>query len=295
MSPRFITYETLDDGTIARIMLNRPEKRNAQNRGMQTELNDAFLDAEADDQVRVVILGAHGLAFSSGHDLGSADRTAEEEGPDQHPSFRINGATRFGPEKGYLQEWHYFFQNALRWRNLRKITIAQVQGPVYISGLPLMWCCDLVAAADNATFADPVATREANVGAEYFAHPWELGPRKAKELLLTGDSIDADEAYRLGMVNKVFPLSELSERTLEFARRVARLPTATALLIKEEVNQTMDIMGFQNALNACFSLHNVAQAQMTARRIEKGIGTIHDVRQFQRVQPALKDVAEAKT
>ena len=94
-------------------------------------------------------------------------------------------------------------------------------------------------------------------GVEYFAHPWEFGPRKAKELLLTGDSVDADEAHSLGMVSKVFPGDEISERTLEFAQRIAQLPTMTALLIKEAVNQSVDNMGFYNALNACFTLHEL--------------------------------------
>jgi enoyl-CoA hydratase len=94
-------------------------------------------------------------------------------------------------------------------------------------------------------------------GVEYFAHPWEFGPRRAKELLLTGDSVDADEAYTLGMVSKVFPPDELSDLTLEYARRIAQLPTMSALLIKESVNQTVDNMGFYNALNACFTLHEL--------------------------------------
>ncbi len=85
-------------------------------------------------------------------------------------------------------------------------------------------------------------------GVEYFAHPWEFGPRKAKELLLTGDSVDADEAYRLGMVSKVFPDDQLVDRTVEFAQRIAQLPTMTSLLIKESVNQSVDNMGFYNAL-----------------------------------------------
>jgi enoyl-CoA hydratase len=78
--------------------------------------------------------------------------------------------------------------------------------------------------------------------------------------MLTGDSLDVDEAYRLGMVSKVFPAAELSDKTLEFARRIARLPTVTALLIKESVNQTVDNMGFYNSLNACFTLHELNHA-----------------------------------
>lgn len=114
----------------------------------------------------------------------------------------------------------------------------------------LMWCCDLITAADNASFADVVGTRLGMCGVEYFAHPWEFGPRKAKELLLTGDSLEVDEAYRLGMVSKVFPEADLADQTLEFARRIAKTTTVAALLIKESVNQSVDNMGFYNALNA---------------------------------------------
>lgn len=255
---KFITYETVDDGTIARIMLNRPESRNAQNRGMLVELHDAFLRAEADDTVRVVILRASGSLFSSGHDMGSKVFVEEwTPGPNQHPSRQINGGTRKASEQLMLQEWHYFFQNTLRWRNLRKITIAEVQGTVFAAGLMLIWACDLIVGAEDAKFADVVGTRLGMMGVEYFGHPWEFGPRKAKELLLTGDSIDVHEAHALGMVSKVFPVADLAEKTLEFARRVAKLPTVAALLIKESVNQTQDNMGFTNALQACFTIHQL--------------------------------------
>jgi enoyl-CoA hydratase len=255
---RFVTYEELDDGRIARIMLNRPDARNAQNRGLLVELNEAFLRAEADDQVRVVILGGHGPMFSSGHDLGSAVSRAEyTPGPDQHPSYHVNGATREGAESLMLQEWHHFFANTRRWRDLRKITVAQVHGDVYAAALMLMWACDLIVAAEGTRFADVVGTRLGMCGVEYFAHPWEFGPRKTKELMLTGDALTVDEAYQLGMVSKVFPADELTEKTLEFARRIAEVPTMAALLAKEAVNQTMDNMGFYNALNACFTLHQL--------------------------------------
>ena len=255
---KFVLYETLDEGRIARIMLNRPEARNAQNRGMLVELNDAFLRAEADDEVRVVILGGVGPMFSSGHDMGSKVSLEEyTPGPNQHPTRAINGATRKGAENLMLQEWHYFFENTRRWRNLRKITIGVAHGDVYAAALMLLWACDLIVAADDARFADVVGTRLGMCGVEYFAHPWEFGPRKAKELLLTGDAITADDAHALGMVSKVFPAAELAERTVEFAQRIAGVPTMSALLIKEAVNQTVDNMGFYNALNACFTLHEL--------------------------------------
>ena len=260
-SYRYVSYETLDDGTIARVMLNRPQTRNAQNRGLLVELNEALLAAEADDAVRVVILGGVGPIFSSGHDMGSREALREREaGSDQHPTFRGHGATRLGTESRWTQEWHFFFQNTLRWRNLRKVTVAQVQGTVYAAGLMLIWACDLIVAADDASFADVVGTRLGMCGVEYFAHPWEFGPRRAKEMLLTGDSLDVDEAYRLGMVSKVFPRAELEQRTLQYARRLAATPTPAALMIKESVNQTVDNMGFYNALHACFSLHQMNHA-----------------------------------
>jgi enoyl-CoA hydratase len=255
---KYILYETLDLGRVARILLNRPDSRNAQNRALLVELNDAFLQAEADDEVRVVILGGTGPMFSSGHDLGSkASREDAMPGPNQHPTHKINGATRKGSEALMLQEWHYFYDNTRRWRNLRKITIGQAHGDVYAAGLMLLWACDLIVCAEGTRFADVVGTRLGMCGVEYFAHPWEFGPRKAKELLLTGDSVDADEAHALGMVSKVFPAEELSDRTVEFAQRIAQLPTMTALLIKEAVNQSVDNMGFYNALNACFTLHEL--------------------------------------
>jgi enoyl-CoA hydratase len=257
-SYRYLLTEALDDGTIVRITLNRPEVRNAQNRGMLVELNEALLAAEADDQVRVVILAGAGPVFSAGHDMGTQVRKDEWlPGPTLHPTRTINGATRSGAETRMLQEWHYYYDNTRRWRNLRKITIAQAHGSVYAAGLMLMWACDLIVAAQDTIFADVVGTRLGMCGLEYFAHPWEFGPRLAKELLLTGDSLDAEEAHRIGMVSKVFPADQLQADTLEFARRIARLPTMTSLLIKESVNQSMDQMGFYNALNACFTLHQL--------------------------------------
>jgi enoyl-CoA hydratase len=251
---RFLQYESHDDGQIVRILLDRPDAKNAQNRGMLVELDEAFLRAEADDTCRVVILGGTGDMFSSGHDMGS--KVAMEE-YGNHPTSKINGATRQGAERLMLQEWHYYFQNTLRWRNLRKITIAQVHGPVYAAGLMLAWSCDLIVGADDVVFADVVGTRLGMCGLEYFAHPWEFGARKTKELLLTGDSIDVHEAHQLGMVSKVFPVAELSDKTLELARRIARVPTMTALLVKESVNQTQDNQGFYTSLNACFTMHEL--------------------------------------
>jgi enoyl-CoA hydratase len=300
MDGKYVVTEAFDEGAIVRITLNRPEARNAQNRGMLVELGAAFEEAEADDRVRVVILAGAGPIFSAGHDLGSkADVAERTPGPQQHPTFTSHGATRVGAESRMLQEWHFYFQNTLRWRNLRKITIAEVQGTVFAAGLMLMWCCDLIVAADNAKFADVVGTRLGMCGIEYFAHPWEFGPRKTKELMLTGDSIDVDEAHRLGMVSKVFPAAELPERTLAYARRIASLPTMAALLIKESVNQTMDNMGFYNGLQACFTLHQLNHAHWAEVRGD-GVGRarpedgVPDWRTAGPVLPTVRDDVKAE-
>jgi enoyl-CoA hydratase len=261
LSYEFVLYETSHEGTIARVTLNRPQTRNAQHRPLLVELDDALLRAEADDTVRVVILSGVGSMFSSGHDMGSREHYEERDpGPNQHETRRTKGGGREGVEARMLQEWHYFFENTRRWRSLRKITIAQVHGPVYAAGLMLMWACDLIVAAEGTTFADVVGTRLGMCGVEYFAHPWEFGPRKAKELLLTGDSLSAEEAYAMGMVSKIFPRDQIGELTDEWALRIAAVPTVTSLLIKEAVNQSVDIMGFTNALNASFSLHQINHA-----------------------------------
>ncbi len=247
---QYITHESFDDNSIVRLKMNRPEVRNAQNIGMLFELNDAFLKAEADDDVKVVIFGGHGRSFSAGHDLGTPVARAETH-------FR---SKKLGAEGRMLFEWEYFLSYTQRWRNLRKITIAQVQGHCLAGGIMICWSCDLITAGQDAVFADMIGARLGMCGAEYFAHPWEFGARKAKELLLTGDSVSADEAHRLGMVSKVFPNESLEEDTLNFARRIAQRPSVTSLLIKESVNQTMDIQGFYNSLRACFTLHQINHA-----------------------------------
>lgn len=292
----YIDYELLDDGRIAVITLDRPKQRNAQNRGLLVELGAAFELAEEDDTVRVVILRGAGPCFSAGHDLGSADDIRERSsGPGQHPTYHCNGGTFGGVATRHRQEWHYFFQNTKRWRNLRKITIAEVRGMVLSAGLMLAWCCDLIVAADDTIFADVVGTRLGMCGVEYFGHPWEFGPRKAKELLLTGDALTADDAHALGMVSKVFDNDELPEATVEFARRIAKLPPLTALLIKESVNQTVDAMGFGAALDACFSLHQLNHAHwadVTGNPL--GIGSVEYGLEDWRLTPEILPAAKRR-
>jgi len=282
-----LSFDPPNPDTLQNAQEGRPQRRAAQRH------------ARAGHEQRVVVLGGMGPMFSSGHDLGSKVSTEEYmPGPGQHPTRKINGGTRQGSESLMLQEWHYFFDNTRRWRNLRKITIGQAHGDVFAAGLMLLWACDLIVCAEGTRFADVVGTRLGMCGVEYFAHPWEFGPRKAKELLLTGDAIDADEAHRLGMVSKVFPADALAEHTIDFARRIAQLPTMSALLTKEAVNQTVDNMGFYNALNACFTLHELnhshwAWVNEDRFPVAKEDAGIPNWREAPPIVPAVKDRARA--
>lgn len=248
-----LLYEMPADG-VARIVMNRPDARNAQNRRMTYDLNDAFDRAVADDAVRVIILAGAGPHFSSGHDLRERDPYRP---PRQTGTW--SGFDGPGMHGRYASEQEVYLQITRRWRNLSKPTIAQVHGKCIAGGLMLAWACDLIVASEEAQFCDPVVTMGV-LGVEWFAHPWELGPRKAKELLFTADSWDANEAHRLGMVNRVVPRDQLERSTLEIASRIAAKPVLAVKLAKEAVNRTVDIMGQANAIDSAFGLHHVCHA-----------------------------------
>jgi len=253
------------DGAVATITLNRPDVANAQNSQMIDELDAAFDRADADDAVRVVILAAAGKHFSSGHDL-----KALVAGDDADPWV----ARRETPEGKFEHERTMYFERCLRIHDFRKPTIAAVQGSCVAAGLMLAAMCDLIVAADDAVFSNPVL-RLTGAGVELLVEPWELGIRKAKEFLLTGDTIDAQEAWRLGLVNRVVPRDELQARTHELAERVALVPPVTAQTVKNTLNHTGTLMGKRDALKYHFMahhwVHNTATAlNALAARKEKG-------------------------
>jgi enoyl-CoA hydratase len=146
-----------------------------------------------------------------------------------------------------------------RWREIPKPTIAMVQGACVAGGLMLAWVCDLVVAADDAFFADPVV-RMGIPGVEYFAHPWVMGPRFAKEFLFLGERVGATRALELGMVNRVVPRSDLNDATMDIANRIARMPRLGLALAKKAVNQAEDLMGLHAGMDATFGLHHLAHA-----------------------------------
>ena len=247
-----ITYEVSEG--VARIALNRVEVRNAQDKAMLYELNDAFDLASRDDEVKVIVLAANGPHFSSGHDL--ADRTDVTE---FSQVSNWGGYDKPGAEGRQALEEEIYLGLCWRWRNLPKPTIAEVQGKVIAGGLMLVWVCDLIVAAEDTTFSDPVVAFGVN-GVEYFAHPWEFGARKAKELLFTGGRMTAQEALSCGMVNHVVARADLTTFTSDLAARIARRPSMGLRLAKQSVNQALDAQGFYTALQAAMSLQQLGHA-----------------------------------
>lgn len=247
-----VTYEVLDSN-IARITLNRPEVRNAQSRRLIYELNDAFTAAAFDDDIKVVILAANGPHFSSGHDQRDSEKFQGA------PVGISGGFGKPGAEGLMAQEDETFLNMCRRWQQLPKPTIAQVHGKVIAGGLMLAWVCDLIVASDDASFTDITVAMGVN-GVEWFAHPWELGVRKAKEMLFTGEPVSASDAHRLGMVNRVVTREELADSTLELARTIATKPSFGLKLAKLSCNQTLDAQGFWTAQQAAFSLQHLGHS-----------------------------------
>jgi enoyl-CoA hydratase len=249
-----IRIEAPDDG-ILRIVLARAEARNAQDPRMLHELNSAFDVAAQDDDVKVVILAADGPHFSAGHDLRVSWTV-----PDGFKPVGCWGGFDLPGAEGYLAvEEELFLGLCWRWRNFPKPTIAATQGKTIAGGLMLVWSCDLIVAARDATFSDPVVAFGVN-GHEFFLHAWELGARRAKELLFTGASITADEAHGFGMVNKVVDPQDLEAESLALARRIVRMPMIGLKLAKQAVNQSLDAQGQWTAVQAAFSLHQLGHS-----------------------------------
>jgi len=245
-------------GAAAVVTMNRPEYRNAQNSVMTYALDDAFRRAVDDPQVRVVVLAGAGDHFSAGHDIGTPGR-------DVHVSYERKAVLwwdhtdRAGADARYAREMEVYLGMCRRWREMPKPSIAMVHGACIAGGLMLAWCCDLIVASDDAFFADPVV-RMGIPGVEYFAHPWMLGPRFAKEALFTGARFTAQRAYEVGMLNRVVPRSELEETTFALAEQIAAMPPFGLALAKRAVNQCEDLMGMRPGMDSVFGLHHMAHA-----------------------------------
>jgi enoyl-CoA hydratase len=245
-------------GPVATVTMNRPEYRNAQNSAMTYALDAAFTQAVDDDEVKVIVLAGAGKHFSAGHDIGTPGRDVDTSF-ERKAVLWWDHVGKAGGDGRYAREMEVYLGMCRRWREIPKPTIAMVQGACIAGGLMLAWVCDLIVAADDAFFADPVV-RMGIPGVEYFAHPWMLGPRAAKEFLFTGDRIDAQRAYELGMVNRVVPRETLATDTHALAGRIAAMPRFGLALAKRAVNQAEDQMGLRSGMDSVFGLHHFAHA-----------------------------------
>ena len=246
------------DGPTARVTMNRPEYGNAQNSAMTYALDDAFYRASADDEVKVVVLAGAGKHFSAGHDIGTPERDIDRSF-ERRAGLWWDHVGKVGGELRLAREEEVYLGMCRRWRELPKPVIAQVHGACIAGGLMLAWVCDLIIAADDAYFADPVV-RMGIPGVEYFAHPWVLGPRRAKEFLFLGERMNAEQALQFGMVNRVVTRDRLADEVSEVAARIAEMPRLGLALTKKAVNQAEDAMGLQVGLDSVFGLHHLAHA-----------------------------------
>jgi len=261
--PDTTVYETdepvkyaVADG-IATVTMSRTGFNNAQNSQMTYALDAAFRRAVDDDSVKVIVLRGEGKHFSAGHDIGTPGRDINK------PFDRVNlwwdHTNKPGGEYLYVREQEVYLNMCRRWRDLPKPTIAMVQGACIAGGLMLAWVCDLIIASDDAFFQDPVV-RMGIPGVEYFAHPYELNPRIAKEFLMTGDRMGAERAYQMGLVNRVVPREQLEAETYALAARVAKQPRMGLALTKQAINHVEDLQGKRTAMDAVFAWHHFAHA-----------------------------------
>jgi enoyl-CoA hydratase len=228
----------VEDG-IARVILNRPERHNAQSRRLLEEMDDAFSRAGDDPEVRVVVLSGEGPSFSAGHDLGSPEERADREARPYQPGL-----------PGRYERLHtLYIEYQLRWRNLEKPTIAMVHGYCIFGGWMIANAMDLVIAADDAKF---LASHF-----QYFSVPYDVGVRKAKELLFEFRFMHADEAERAGMVNRVVPREQLEEETLALAKRISQQDPFWLRMAKLSVNQAQDHMGYSTFVTGALQTYAV--------------------------------------
>ena len=239
-----MTWTTLTSerfGAVLRLTTDRPHVLNAQSRVMLEELDAALAAAAADADIRVIIIAGAGRHFSSGHDLGSIEEIEDQRRRPVGPGFADE----------YRRLSELYFENTLRWRDLPKPTIAQVQGYCIMGGLMLASACDLIVASEDALFADR-AVRWGGAHVQYFSMPWDLGPRKAKEYLFTSEFLSALAAQQAGLVNRVVKREALEGETLALAQKIAENDPYALMMAKRSVNEMLDAQGQRQALEGAF-------------------------------------------
>ena len=221
-------FETIAVSTadhVCTITMNRPDVYNALNDAMTFELQAALKAAARDKDVRVVVLTGAGKAFCSGQDLGALK---EKYVPGYVPHLGDDLRKRYNPVITWIRE-------------MDKPVIAAVNGVAAGAGLSFALACDMRVSSDKASFIEVFI----NVGlipdsGSTFTLPRLVGMAKAMELCCTGDKVSADEALRIGLVNRVVPADDLMEETSTLAARLAALPARGIALTKRLINQSYD-------------------------------------------------------
>ncbi len=234
-----VRYE--QEGRVAKLVLNRPEVRNAQSRILIEELDAAYARATADDSVGAIVLMGEGDNFSAGHDLGTAEELADRE-------VRPIGA---GIRGRYRRSWDMNIEPTMRWRNIPKPTVCAVQGYCIFAGWIISSASDVIFAADDALFLP--------TNFQYFSVPWDLHPRHAKAILFESRFIGAYEAQELGFVWQVVPREKLQEEAVAYARRVAENDPFQLRMIKLAINQAQEAQGFASHIYGAHAMHMLSQ------------------------------------
>lgn len=222
---------TEDIGPVRRLTMNRPKALNALSSELVRALSRALDAAAADPSVRVVILRGAGRAFCAGYDLN------EDAGAEKKDSV------------GWHQELKHSADEMLKFFDFPKPVIAQVHSYCLAGGCDLMMICDLTVCSEDARFGEPEI--RFGSGVVTMVMPWVLGARKAKELLFTGeDRVDAAEALRIGLVNKVVPTDELDDATLALAEEIAKNDPFAVSMQKKAINKMWEVAGFREAIDA---------------------------------------------
>ena len=273
-------------GSVALVTMNRPEYRNAQNSAMTYALDRAFYQAAQDESINVIVLSGAGPSFSSGHDAGSPGKDIDKTF--QRTSMWPNHVGKGEIEGMFKRKQEVFIEFCRRWRGIPKPTIAMVHGACVAGGLMLAWVCDIIVAADDAFFSDPIV-RLGAPGVEYLAHPWEMRPRFAKEFLFLGERIDAQRALEMGMINRVVTRASLETTVMDIANRIATMPPVAVTLAKMSVNFAEDQMGLRSATDYAFIAQQLATAITVETRFREGTettGSIGAMKQWAKGQGA---------
>ncbi len=259
---QFIKYEK--DPPIARIILNRPEKMNALRYDLRLEVKRALRRAEADGDIRVIILKGAGRTFSAGYDLtpaGSTQHSANSPEIYVHPDLD-------GVSSQYVRDEIDTYWTI--W-NLLKPVIAQIHGYCLAGATELASFCDIRVVAENAQIGYPVA-RQLSVGNVHW-QSWLMGLTKAKEFMLTGDSMDGKEAYRVKWATRAVPEDKLEAETEALAKRIAMIPTDLIMMTKRSLNRQWEIRGFRVGMDTAADIGRAAAGRKSAGDFQRTVQT----------------------